>query len=178
MALLRKDRIWPTLIAVALFGNVALGFFLIRVAKGDEHFAVEPDYYRKAVTWDSTMAQASRNTALGWQVTPRLGAIQPGQDATLVLDVRDAAGAAVSDAVVTIEAMPVAYADEVVRATMRPAGEAGRYGAAMAMSRTGLWELRIDVARGAERFTSNLRLEASAAGEATVITERPGDAPR
>jgi nitrogen fixation protein FixH len=176
MVLLRKDRIWPTLIVTALLGNVALGMVLIRVAKGDEHFAVEPDYYRKAVTWDATMAQARRNSALGWQLTPRLGAIQPGQDATLVLDVRDAAGVAVSDAVVTLEAMPVAYAGEVLRATLRPAGEAGRYGAAMAIARTGLWELRVDVVRGTERFTGNLRLEASAAGEATVITERPGDA--
>lgn len=177
MALLRKDRIWPTIIATALLGNVALGFVLIRVAKGDEHFAVEPDYYRKAVAWDSTMAQATRNTALGWQLTPRLGAVQPGQEATLVLDVRDAAGAAVSGAVVTIEAMPVAYAAEVLRSIMLPGNEAGRYHAAVAMSRTGLWELRVIVVRGAERFTSNIRLEASAAGEATVITERPGDAP-
>jgi len=177
MALLRKDRIWPTLIVAALFGNVALGFVLIRVAKGDEHFAVEPDYYRKAVAWDSTMAQAVRNTALGWQLTPRLGAVQPDQDAILVLDVQDAAGLAVVGAVITIEAMPVAYAGEVLRTVMLPATEAGRYRAAMAMARTGLWELRIDVVRGTERFTSNLRLEASAAGEATVITERPGDAP-
>lgn len=178
MALLRKDRIWPTLVAAALFGNVALGFFLLRVAKGDEHFAVEPDYYRKAVAWDSTMAQATRNTALGWQLTPRLSAVQPGQEATLVLDVRDAAGLAVAGAVITIEAMPVAYATEVLRAAMLPNGAAGRYRAALAMSRTGLWELRITVVRGTERFTSNLRLEASAAGEAKVITDRPGAAPR
>lgn len=177
MALLRKDRIWPTLVVTALLGNVALGFVLIRVARGDEHFAVEPDYYRKAVAWDSTMAQASRNAALGWQLAPRLGAVRPGREATLVLDVRDAAGVAVSGAAVTIEAMPVAYAGEVVRATMQPGDAAGRYRAVMAMSRTGLWELRIGVARGVERFTGNLRLEASAAGEATVITERPGDAP-
>lgn len=177
MALLRKDRIWPTLIATALLGNVALGFFLIRVAQGDEHFAVEPDYYQKAVAWDSTMAQATRNTALGWQLTPRLGAIQPGQEATLVLDVRDADGLAVAGAVITIEAMPVAYAGEVLRTVLLPGSEAGRYHAAMAMSRTGLWELRITVLRGTERFTGNLRLEASAAGEAKVITDRPGDAP-
>ena len=29
----------------------------MRIANDDPSFAIEPDYYRKAVTWDSTLAQ-------------------------------------------------------------------------------------------------------------------------
>lgn len=178
MALIAKERIWPTLIIAALGGNLILGAVMIRVAAGDTHFAVEPDYYRKAVGWDSTMAQADRNNVLGWHAVPSLGAIRAGANDTLAITLRTDAGVAVTGAKVTIEAMPVAYANEVVRAALAADHEPGRYVAAVPMSRAGLWEVRLRAVRGAERFTTNLRLEASSTAAAVVITERPGDRPR
>ncbi len=176
MGLLGRERRWPTLIAVALLGNVALGVVLIRVAGGDEHFAVEPNYYRKAVDWDSTAAQAERNRALGWEVTPQLAALAAGTAPTLHLLVRTGAGAPVIGATVSLEAMPVAYADEVLRAVLPASDALGRTSVPVGMARTGLWELRLSVLRGTERFTTNLRLDVSASREASVVTARPGDA--
>ena len=172
-----RERIWPTMIVTALLGNVLLGVVLVRLAGGDRHFAVESNYYQKAVHWDSTMAQAGRNTALGWVMVPSLGPVQAGGGDTLLVTLHTAAGEPVSDAMVTLEAMPVAFAGEVARATLLATGEPGQYAAVGVIHRVGLWELRFAAVRGSDRFTDNLRLDASTSGVATVVTARPGEAP-
>ena len=53
-----------TVLALTVAGNL----WVMRIANADPSFSVEPDYYRKAVDWDSTMAQRARNEALGWQL--------------------------------------------------------------------------------------------------------------
>lgn len=173
-----KERIWPTLIVVALLGNIVLGVVLVRVAGGDRHFAVESNYYQKAVSWDSTMAQDGRNRALGWVMVPSLGALQSGRADTLAVRVQTASGEPVVDAALTLEAMPVAYAGEVTRTTLSPTGEPGRYVAVGVINRAGLWELRFVAVRGSDRFTENVRLDASTTAVAAVVTARPGDAPK
>ncbi|MES2123847.1 MAG: FixH family protein [Gemmatimonadota bacterium] len=178
MAWIRKDRIWPTIVIVVLAGNVVLGLGLARIAVGDSHFAVEPDYYRKAVGWDSTMAQGSRNDSLGWRVIPSIGALPSRAPATLDLEIRDSTGGPLVDATVSVEAMAVAYANAVVRRDLSATAVPGHYAAPMTMSPPGLWEFRITAVRGAAHFTADLRLELSATDAATVVAERPGDAPR
>ncbi len=173
-----KGRIWPTMIVAALLGNVVLGVVLVRLAGGDRHFAVESNYYQKAVNWDSTMAQAGRNTVLGWVMVPSLGPVRSDGGDTLRVTLHTAAGEPVRDALVTLEAMPVAFAGEVARATLRATGEPGQYAAVGVIRRVGLWELRFAAVRGSDRFTDNLRLDASSTSAATVVTARPGDAPR
>ncbi|HET9133301.1 MAG TPA: FixH family protein [Gemmatimonadales bacterium] len=172
--LLRKDRIWPTIVVLLLGGNLALGVVLIRVANADPHFAVEPDYYRRAVQWDSTLAQAARNAALGWQWTPSLGAVR-GDSVPMMLAIAGPDGAPVDGAQVTIEARAVAHANETIVDTLSAQG-GGWYGASLPIRRTGLWELRVRAVRGDEVATTDLRLEAHADAEATVVSARPGAA--
>ncbi|MEZ4456629.1 MAG: FixH family protein [Gemmatimonadales bacterium] len=50
----------------------ANGYMLYEANRGMA--AVEPDYYQKAVDFDSTMAQARRNASLGWRVDAALDA--------------------------------------------------------------------------------------------------------
>lgn len=172
--LLRKDRIWPTIIVALLGGNLALGFVLIRVANADPHFAVEPDYYRRAVEWDSTRAQAARNVALGWRWTPSLGAVR-GDSVPMMLAIAGPDGAPIDGALVTIEARAVAHASEAITDTLVSQG-GGWYGASLPMRRIGLWEFRVRAVRGTETATTDLRLDARADGEATLVTDRPGTA--
>lgn len=172
--LLRKDRVWPTIIVALLGGNLALGFVLIRVANADPHFAVEPDYYRRAVQWDSTRAQAARNVALGWTWTPSLGAVR-ADSVPMMLAIAGPDGASIDSALVTVEARAIAHASEVITDTLVAQG-GGWYGAALPIRRTGLWEFRIRAARGDTVATTELRLDARADGEAVVITDRPGSA--
>lgn len=173
-----KERIWPTMIVTALLGNVVLGVVLVRVAKGDRHFAVEANYYQKAVGWDATMAQDARSAALGWEMAPSLGALRADGTDSLLLTLQTAAHEPIAGAAVTLEAMPVAYAGEVRRVTLTATAEPGRYLAVGVIGRTGLWELRLAATRGDDRFTENLRIDASATSAATLVTARPGDAPR
>ncbi len=170
-----KQRIWPAIIIAILVIDVGVGVTMMRLAIDDPTFAVEPDYYAKAVAWDSTTAQAHRNAALGWQLTPELGAVAAGRPSTLTMQLRDRDGAAVTGAHVSLDAIPVSHADDVIHADL-PAAASGRYAAALPMHRSGLWELRVDVTRGSDHFTADLRLDASASGDASVVTGRPWDA--
>ena len=52
-----KGWYWPVVIVSLLVGGAAANIGFMIVANRDPTFAVEPDYYRKAVDWDRTMAQ-------------------------------------------------------------------------------------------------------------------------
>lgn len=173
--LIPKNRIWPLIIVGVLVTDVAVGFSMMHLAANDPHGAIEADYYQKAITWDSTMAQADRNVALRWTLTPALGPISVGHEAPLTLDLRDASGAAVVGATILVEAVQVAHAEEIQHITLT-SDSTGEYRTTVPMTRPGLWELRVIATRGADRFTNEVRLDASTTGMAVVVTVRPGDA--
>jgi nitrogen fixation protein FixH len=173
--IIRKDRIWPAIIIGALVLDVGVGFAMMRLASDDPHAAIESNYYQKAITWDSTMAQAGRNSTLGWTLVPTLGAITAQREAPLTFRLRDRAGDAIAGATILVEAVQVAHAEEIVHVTLT-SGADSSYSTSLPMSRAGLWELRVIATRGADRFTSDVRLDASTTGMAAVITARPGDA--
>lgn len=177
MNLFHPARRWPTLITAALLANLGLGVVLIRVANADRHFAVEPDYYRKAVEWDSTRAQERRNIALGWHLAPALGAVDGIADPELAVVLRDPSGAPIAGATVTVEAFQVAHAAEVLTARLAESDASGRYLARVPVRRTGLWELRLVASRGETRFTATIRLDADSARSARVVRRRPGELP-
>lgn len=175
MKLLGRAHRWPAGIAGVLLLNLGVGVVLMRVASADRHFAVEPDYYRRALAWDSTQAQLRRNAQLGWQLAPRLGPVEPVRGALLELDLADRSGVALANAHVTVEARQVAHAGEVHTLVLEPTERTGTYRATQPLVRTGLHELRIAATVGPERFTAHLRLDASRDGPAQLVTARPGD---
>ena len=69
-----KGRYWPVAIVGLLVSGAAANIGFMVVASRDATFAVEPDYYRKAVDWDRAMAQEARNVELGWRVSAQLEA--------------------------------------------------------------------------------------------------------
>src|SRR5690606_33052856 len=131
--------------------------------------------YRRAVEWDATQAQARANVALGWRIEPILGPLAATGPTPLAVAVHDAAGAPVAGATVTLEALQVAHASGRITAALQPDTAAGRYVAPVELPREGLWELRVAVSRGSERFTGDLRVEASRHADAVEVTRRPGD---
>lgn len=174
-SLFRRDRIWPGIIIVTLGGNLALGVTLMRVANADPHFAVEPDYYRRAVGWDSTQAQAQASAERGWRVHPSLGAVT-GEPLPLTLVVTDADGVPLDGVEVTVEGRAVAHATEVFNASLLPTDNIGAYRAMMPIGRTGIWELRLRLRRGDALVVQQLRLELSDHADATVVHHIPGAA--
>ena len=57
---MNASRLWPWAIGAVLLITVAANLALFHVAGSDPSFVIEPDYYAKAVAWDSTMAQTRR----------------------------------------------------------------------------------------------------------------------
>ncbi len=173
--LIGKSRLWPVLIVTTLVIFVTFTLLAARVASHDPHFAIEPDYYGKAIAWDSTLAEQRRAAALGWRLTPALGPVSAGRGAPLVLTLSDSLGAPITGASIAVEARQVAHADDVVRLTLTQGADA-RYTAALPLARSGLVELRIVATRASDRFSTSIRLDASATSMARVVDARPGDA--
>lgn len=155
----REGHLWPWGLGLVLAVTMAGNLWVMHVARSDASFAVEPDYYRRALAWDSTRAQEARNATLGWQLEADLVPTGDGR-ARLEVQLRDAAGTPVTGATVAVEATHNARAADIVRATLDP-GPWGGYSAELAAARRGLWQLRFEVSRGTERFTATLRRDTS-----------------
>lgn len=154
---MQGDRRWPIGIVVVLAVFVAANVLVMRLAGADPSFAVEPDYYRKAVAFDSTMAVERRSNALGWAASSAIGRGVSGMLLTVTLV--DASGAPVTGAALTAAARFNARANEVFAATLREVSP-GRYAAPLDARHAGQWEVRVEAARGAEHFVASTRTEA------------------
>lgn len=179
MKLFSVENRWPLIITGILVGNLVLGVFLIRIAADDQHFAVEPDYYQRALAWDTVQAQRSHNVALGWQLDATMDPIAPRGTTPLVLQLRDRAGIPLAAESATIEARPIAYAADAIFATATPRTHDSlreALHAELPISREGLWEFRIAVRRGGDQFTATLRADLSHQRVGQWLSHRPGEA--
>ena len=150
-----SGKYWPVIIVALLVGGAGANIGLMVVAARDASFAVEPDYYQKALRWDETMAQETRNAALGWSVAVAFEGVPRTGQAKLTARVLDRAGHTVEGAQVGVEAFHSARARHIVTAALRPESS-GRYSAILPVDRPGLWELRVRVERGEQLFTTTL----------------------
>ncbi|MFI5246242.1 MAG: FixH family protein [Gemmatimonadales bacterium] len=156
--MMKRSTWWPVAIVAILTLTVGVNLWIYRVANDDQGIAIEPDYYRKAVAWDSTMEQARENRTLGWRVTPSLAAFTTRDGADLRVTLCDSTGAAISDATVKVVAFYNARAGETTDSTLIP--RSGGYETRLPVHHGGVWELRFDVRRGPLHFTSISRVEA------------------
>lgn len=156
---MRRGARWPIAVAVILGTCVAANVWIIRIANADPSFAIEPNYYQKALRWDDELAQRAWNRELAWELTPVLSSISPDSGAELRVALRDRTGAPLAGAEVTVQAMHNARAGEPLDARLRRAGP-GDYVARLPLERPGVWELRFDVRQGTDHFTARHRLEA------------------
>jgi hypothetical protein len=158
-----SGRRWPWGIGAVLVITVAGNGIVYWAANDSDAAAVEPDYYRKAVEWDSTLAQGERNRTLGWRVDADLGPREPAGGRSLSVRLRDAAGLPVSGAAVGLTAIHNTYAAHPVEArSVTDAGGEARM--EVPLGHDGLWELRFVVTRGADRYTATLRRDTALPG--------------
>lgn len=148
---MRAARLWPLALGAVLGITVLANIWLLWAANDDQHLAFEPDYYRKAVAWDSTVAQGERSRALGWTATVALGT-----DGHLTVQLADTAGSPVDDALVAVEVIPVAHANRGETASLQ-ATAPGRAETDIRLVYPGLHELRVTARRGGDRFTTTVR---------------------
>jgi nitrogen fixation protein FixH len=159
---MRAAQGWPLALAGVLGVTVVANVFLLYAANDHNAAVVEPDYYRKAVAWDSSAAGRDASDALSWRLE---AALEPlGGDGAGILRVRvtDRGGAPVAFARIACTAI------HNLDAAARPHAEGvldaeGAAALRLPLARAGLWELRFEANRGAERFAVTLRRDATLA---------------
>jgi hypothetical protein len=136
------------------------------VAVRDPHFATEPDYYQKAISWDQTQAQAATNQRLGYVLQlPAVVRFDRQGHATLDLTLKDALGQPVSGARLAGETFANAYSGKVVGLVFEEQS-AGHYRAKVTVHQRGQWVFRVVGNAGGERFTADLRADLVLGGAA------------
>ncbi|MDP1859789.1 MAG: FixH family protein [Gemmatimonadaceae bacterium] len=150
---------WPLGIVAVLALSAGGQIWFAVVASRDEAFAVEGDYYNKAIHWDVELAQRQQNARLGWRIVPALQLDGGGGEGALSVELRDADGAPVTGADVQVLAMHNARAARQLSASLAEVG-GGTYRTPLLARRSGEWELRFSVRRGTQRFSASERVDA------------------
>jgi len=148
---IKPSVFWPAVIAGALALHVVAMAVMVYIATSNESYAVEPDYYAKALAWDERRAQERHNAELGWRLDFAVVPADPGADPVLRASLVDADGAPVTGARVAVEAFANVRRDDVLTATLAPSPDG--YEIAMPMHGNGRWEFRFEVTRKNELFT-------------------------
>ncbi len=147
-------------VPLGLLGTMFVGLSsLAYIAIDDPNFALEPNYYDKAVHWDKSQAEARESQALGLKLAltaPLM--ISAGGKIKVELRVNDRGDAALSGAVVAVEAFPNAHADHVEQLSLRETSP-GVYAGELSRGLRGLWELRVVVSQGTRRYAEVLRCD-------------------
>lgn len=158
---MKRGTGWPIAVTAVLVVFVSANLWMMRLAGDDPAFAIEPDYYRKAVAYDTTMAERRRSAALGWSASTSIAAGAARGESILTVSLADSTRQPIDDAAVTVTARFNARANDVQSATLHRSA-AGRYDAPLAVTHAGEWEVRIDAVRGAEHFVTSTRTVAPA----------------
>jgi nitrogen fixation protein FixH len=151
---MKSQTLWPLAVVAALAFTIAANVALFVVAGDSRHIGVEPDYYGKAVAWDSTMARRDESLALGWRLDAAIAPADGG--ATVRVSLNDRNGDPLPGAIVRLEAIHNLDPDGRLEARL-PGVAPGIYQSVVPLRHRGLWELRFDVVRGTDRFSTSLR---------------------
>ncbi len=153
----RAGAIWawvPLGLLVCMFFGIGT---LAYIAIDDPNFALEPDYYAKALHWDRAQAQLRENDTLGYELSLRQPLVMsPAGSVQVELALKDRAAAGISGASIEVAAFPNAFAGRVEHLQLREV-EPGVYRGELAHGMPGLWELRCVVSVGSARYARALR---------------------
>lgn len=155
---LKRGWYWPWLVTAALLFTVGVNVVMFVAAGGDPNgTVVEPDYYRKAVDWDHTMARRAASERLGWRSVATLTGAA-GDSATLRVTVEDRAGVPVVGARFTAELIHNLAAAHPLRVTLAERAP-GAYESRVPVAHAGVWEVRLEARRADDRFLATLHAE-------------------
>ena len=159
---------WPIGIVVILATSVAGNVAFMRAANNDPAFAIEPEYYKKAVAFDTIMNEAQSSAALGWTANASLE-LDAGGQARAQVQLTDRSGKAIIADSVIVHAFFIARANDVVKARLAAsADESGMYGAMIPVLHRGQWEMRVHAFRNREHFITTVRRDVSVAASAAI----------
>lgn len=154
-------KVWPLAIVGVLAVTVVANVVLLRAASGPDAATPEPDYYRRALAWDSTQAERVRSARLGWRASSEF-AIADGA-ARVRVTLQDSLGAPVQGAAVSATGVHNLAPARPERWTLVEA-EPGRYEAPVSLPHVGRWEVTVTATRDQERFVTMGHAESPGGG--------------
>lgn len=155
---MKAEAVWPLAIASVLGVTVVANLWLWRAANEPGAGALEPDYYARALAWDSTQVERSRSVALGW--TAEAAFVQParvGTELRVRMTRRD--GSPLTGARVAVVGVHNLESEQPSLWALLERSP-GEYVAAVSPAHGGRWELRVSVTSGSDRFMSVEHAEA------------------
>ena len=152
----KRGTFWALLPAGFLLASLSGLLAMASIAQRDPGFALEADYYERAVRWDRQQAQWAENARLGWHLTAEPRLVPEGVELRVV--VTAGTGERLAAAAVNVEAFANARAGDVRRLSLEPAAD-GSYRARLGRARPGLWEFRFVVVHDGRRFAETLRAD-------------------
>jgi nitrogen fixation protein FixH len=155
-AIFSSGLLWAWVPGVLLASWLGTELLVLHSVLDDPSFALEPDYYRKAVAWDAQRDLARESQALGWHAALVAEPTARARGLALRVEFRDAQGAPLGGAVVHAQAFANARAARVFEAALVETAP-GTYTAEIPSSVIGIWEFRLEATRGAQRFAEVLR---------------------
>lgn len=150
---------WIGIVVGLLVANaIAVGVLIAK--SGDPADRIVPDYYRRAVAWDDTVAALRASDELGWSAEAQLVALRPGAARVEIALARDT-GAPLTGASVEVEVRHRSRATgTTVTLTER---SPGHYDADVALDSHGLHDLGVRARHGADHFAMAQTAELAAA---------------
>jgi nitrogen fixation protein FixH len=138
---------WAWIAAALLVTHTSAMIAAVVIAVEDPSFTTVPDYYRRAVDWDSLQARRAASGVLGWESTVTASALGD----RLVITLTDLEGRPVTDVVGTVSAYHHAATREIRTVPLEERGD-GVYFATLDVGRVGAWQVTVEAARGDELF--------------------------
>ncbi len=143
---------WPFAIVGLLVLNAAAAFTMLFISRADGGAQVVPDYYSRAVAWDSLAASNAVTAATGW----RFAVVDPNQGDSLIFTVVDAAGAPVVGFSGQLVVSRPQYSTPVATVPVEP-GQ--RLAIDAAPLPRGLYDVRAELRRGETDYRPTIRFE-------------------
>lgn len=151
---MKAGALWPWFIGGALVLHVVVSLGVVFFTASNASYAVEEDYYDKAISWDEKRAQDRMNDELEWSLTFSVAPpTVPGEKPKLDVRLAGANGESLTGATISLETFHKASSGDIIRIAIPPSEEAGQYTASPEMRHNGLWELRFAVDYGPDHFT-------------------------
>lgn len=141
-----SGKVWPMLVCAFIALDVVIVGVTIIAAHSDPSFAVEPDYYSKALHWDDAREEQERSNLTGWSAD-----LAVAVDRLVEVRLTSSKGAPVEGAVVSAECFARLRAKDRSALTFTEVSP-GVYRAALGAGQSGRWIFRVRAMREEECF--------------------------
>jgi nitrogen fixation protein FixH len=146
---------WPFAIVGLLVTNAALAFFALYMSRSDGGAQVVPDYYQRAVAWDSVASIRNQTRQTGWH----LRVIDASSADSLILQVTDVDGTPVEGISGTITVTRPHLTTSIATVEVVAVPGQGIIVAPVRLTGRGLFDAEADLTDGRTRFRPIIRFD-------------------